>query len=189
MAVISLRVGIAVLPFVFAQSVVAAQSDKSNSSATAASGKHGDSKLICSISVKEPDRQAKQSIEVGVVVKNGTDHQLVESVVPYFMLTPLTVMAEAQRNELTYEALWDVEKGTSLPVSSTSLLDLNPGQARKFSLDIGDLLWSRVNWSVLPHSKLLKVVPAGRYSLHLELAGNGGRSLCSSKSVDVHIIR
>lgn len=182
-------VGIAVLPFVVVHSVAAKQSDKPNSAATAVPGKHDDSKLICSISVKESDRQAKQPIEVGVVVKNGTDHQLAEPVVPYFTLTPSAVMGKAQQSERTYEAFWDVEKGTTLPVSSTSLLELNPSQTRKFNLDIGDLLWSRVNWSVLPHSKLLKIVPAGRYSLHLELAGNGGRSLCSSKSVDVHIIR
>jgi hypothetical protein len=168
----------------------AAQADKGNSPATSASAqatKEGSGNLICSISVQKTEWQQPQSVEVGVVIENRADAELSVPVVPSFILKPHAATEEPQKSELSYLALWDLEKGTTLPLSATVSLQLKPGGLKKVSSDITSLLWSRINWSVLPHSKLFKVVPAGGYSLRLELTGKDGKILCSSNAVGVVI--
>jgi hypothetical protein len=168
----------------------AAQADKGNSSATSASAqaiKEGNGNLICNISVQKTEWHQPQRAEVAVVLENASGTDLSVPVVPSFILEPLAPGEEQQKSELSYLALWDLEKGTTLPLSSTVSLQLKPGDSKKATSDISNLLWSRINWSVLPHSKLFKVVPAGRYSLRLELTGGDGKTLCSSNAVDVLI--
>ncbi len=156
-------------------------------SASAQATKEGSGNLICTISVQKLEWHQPQRVEVAVVVENPSETELSVPVVPSFILKPLAPTEEQQKNELSYLALWDLEKGTTLPLSSTVSLQLKPGDSKKLTSDISDLLWSRINWSVLPHSKLFKVVPAGRYLLRLELTGNDGKTLCSSNALDIFI--
>jgi hypothetical protein len=168
----------------------AAQADKGNRPATSASAqatKEGSGNLICSISVQKTEWHQPQRVDVAVVLQNPSETELSLTVVPSFILKPLATMEEQQKSELSYLALWDMEKGTTLPLSSTVSLQLKPGDSKRVTADISSLLWSRINWSVLPHSKLFKVVPAGMYSLRFELTGKDGKTLCSSKAVDVGI--
>lgn len=168
----------------------AAQKQKVASPAASTSAqvtKEGSGNLICSLSVQKTEWQQPHSVEVGVVIENRSDAELSVPVVPSFVLKPLTATEEPQKSELSYLALWDFQKGTTLSLSATVPLQLKPGGSKKVSSDISSLLWSRMNWSVLPHSKLFKVVPAGEYSLRLELTGKGGKTLCSSNAVDVVI--
>ena len=168
----------------------AAQADKGNSPATSASAqatKEGSGNLICSISVQKNEWQQPQSVEVGVVIENRADAKLSVPVVASFILKPHAATEEPQKGELSYLALWDLGNGKTLPLSATVSLQLKPGGSKKVSSVITSLLWSRINWSVLPHSKLFEVVPAGGYSLLLELTGKDGKTLCSSNAVDVVI--
>jgi hypothetical protein len=170
--------------------VCTAQADKIRSPATSTSAqatKEGSGNLTCNIFVQKTEWQHPQPVEVGVVMENGSDAELSMRVVPYFILKPLAATEEPQKSELSYLALWDLEKGTTLPISATVSLQLKPGDSKKVSSDITNLLWSRINWSVLPHSRLFKVVPAGRYSLRLEFTERDGRTLCSSNAVSVLI--
>jgi len=146
-----------------------------------------DDSLICSISVDEIGWHEPKPVGVAVVIENRSEADVNVPVVPSFILSPLAPAMDPQKGELNYVALWDFEKGTTLSLSSTIPLQVKAGVSRKINSDIASLLWSRVNWSVLPHSKLYKVVPAGRYSLRLELTGNDGKTLCSSNAVDVTI--
>jgi hypothetical protein len=168
----------------------AAQANKGNSPATSTSTKattKSIGNLVCRISVQKAEWQQPQAVEVGLVIENRLDSQLSVSVVPSLTLKPFAAAEEPQKSELSYVALWDLDKGTTLPRSATASLQLKPGGSKKVSSDIASLLWSQINSSVLPPSKLFKVVPSGRYSLRLELIGRHGMALCSSNAVDVLI--
>ena len=138
--------------------------------------------LGCKISVQKLHWLQPESAKVAVVIENRSEAGVSVPVAPSFTLKP-----PAQPDELSYVALWDLRKGTTLPVSTTVPLELKAGQSKTIESDVSELLWSRINWSVLPHSKLYAVVPAGKYSLRLDLGGNDGRLLCSSNAVDVLI--
>ena len=168
----------------------AAQATNGNSPATLTSTKaatEGISNLVCRISVQKAEWQQPQAVEVGLVIENRLDSELSLSVVPSLTLTPFAAAEEPQKSEPSYVALWDFDKGTTLPRSATTSLQLKPGASKEVSSDIASLLWSQINSSALPHSKLFKVVPPGRYSLRLELTGRHGMALCSSNAVNVLI--
>lgn len=167
----------------------AAHAEKGNSPMTPASAqatKEGSGNLICSISVQKTEWHKPQRVEVAVVLENASEAELSVPVVPFFILEPLA-QREQQVSELSYSALWNLKIGKTLPLSSTVSLQLKPGDSRKVTSDISNLLWSRFNWSVLPHSKLFTVVPEGRYSLRLKLTESNGKTLCSSNALDVLI--
>jgi len=167
-----------------------AQADKRSSPAASPSAdatNESSGELICTISVQELEWHQPQSVDVAVIIKNRSETALSVPVVPSFILTPLAHTEEPQKGELSYLALWDLERRTTLPLSSTVSLQMKPGDSRTVTSDLASLLWSRINWSVLPHSKLFEVVPAGRYALRLELTGSNGKALCSSNAVDVLI--
>jgi hypothetical protein len=124
---------------------------------------------------------------VSVVISNRTRDEINVPVVPAFVLKPPAPTEEPLRTELSYVALWDLAKGAVLHPSSAVPLKLEPGDSKKIAVDLSTLLWSRINWSVLPHDKLSVAVPAGKYSLYMQLTGKDGETLCSSKSVDVLI--
>jgi hypothetical protein len=167
----------------------AAQANKGNSPATSPSTQattEGIGNLVCRISVQKAEWQQPQAVEVGLVIENRLDSELSLSVVPALTLTPLTA-DESQKRDVSYAALWDLDRGTTLSPSSTASLQLKAGSSKKLSSDVASLSWSRMNSSALPQSKLFKVVPPGRYSLRLELTGRHGMALCSSNAVNVLI--
>ena len=143
--------------------------------------------LVCRISVQKTEWQQLQPVEVGLVIENRLDSELSVAVVPSLRLKPLAATEEPQKGELNYLALWDLDKGTTLPLSDTVSLQLKPGSSKNVASDIASLLWSRTNGSVLPDSNLFKVVPPGSYSLRLVLTGRHGKDLCSSNAVGVLI--
>jgi hypothetical protein len=167
-----------------------AQSEKGDpptASARVQAIKEGSGTLFCNISVQKLQWKKTEPIEVAVVIENRSESELNVPVVPSFTLKPVAAADEPASSELSYLAFWDLRKGTTLPLSTTVPLQLKRGDSKSITSDIADLLWSRINWSVLPHSKLFAVVPPGGYSLHLELVGNDGKMLCSSNVVDVLI--
>lgn len=154
--------------------------------ASAKASKERNSNLDCSISAQSLEWRSPP-VEVSAVIENRSKNALGVPVVPAFVLKPSVPTEESLKAELSYQALWDLGKKTSLPVFSTVFLQLKPGDSRKITVDISKLLWSRMNSSVLPHSKLFEAVPAANYSLRLELTGKDGRVLCSSNAVDILI--
>jgi hypothetical protein len=142
--------------------------------------------LVCKISLKELQWHRSESVEMTAVIDNHSENPVRVRVVPSLTLKPLAQASNnANLDELSYIALWDIRKGASLPLSTTVQLELKTGQSSVIASDISELLWSRVNWSVLPHSKLFDVVPTGRYLLHLELGTTDGKVLCSSNPLNV----
>jgi hypothetical protein len=150
---------------------------------TLAREKSGDN-LICSISTQSP-KWRTPPVQVIVVVENRSKSALNILAVPAFVLKPLVPAEESLNAELSYLALWDMGKEVTLPLSSTVSLQLKPGESRKITQDASNLLWSRMNSSLLPHSKLFEVVPAGKYVLQLRLTGKDDRVLCSSNEVSI----
>jgi hypothetical protein len=143
--------------------------------------------LTCNIDVRTREWKHPGLIEISAEFENPSETQMDLQAVPSLILRPLVPTEEPLRTELSYRALWDLEKGKTLPVSATVPLRLKGGDSKKIAHDISKLLWSRINSALLPHSSLFKVVPAGRYSLSLELSGNDGKVLCSSNVVEVLI--
>ena len=169
---------------------LSAAQDKANSPATSTSPQattEGTANLVCRISVQKAEWQPPQAVEVGLVIENRLDSELSVSVVPSLTLKPFAALEEPHKSELSYVALWDLDKGTTLPLSATASLQLKPGSSKKVSSDIASLLWLQIKSSARPQSKLFKVVPPGRYSLHLDLTGRHGKALCSSNAVSVLI--
>jgi hypothetical protein len=166
----------------------AAQSNKGEAPAISTQiTKKGVSNLVCRISVQKTEWQQPQASEVGLVIENRLDSELSVSVVPALTLRPPATTEEPQKSELGYMALWNWDKGTTLPPSATVPLQLKSGSSKKVFSDIASLLWSRTDESAIPHSKLSAVVPPGRYSLRLVLTGRHGKALCSSNIVNVLI--
>ena len=180
-------------PFILAGLVAClcpAQATKGDSAAISTSTqvpKEGIGNLVCSISVQKTEWQGPQAVEASLVIENRLDSELSVSVVPSLTLKPLAGAEESHQSGLSYLALWDWDKGTTLSPSATVSLQLKPGSSKNASSDIASLLWSKINGSVVPHSNLFKVVPPGRYSLHLVLTGRHGKDLCSSNAVSVLI--
>ena len=143
--------------------------------------------LNCSISIQKSEWDRQHPVQVAVLIQNRSQIELNPRIVPSLELTPLKPSEEPLKGGLSYLALWNIETGAPLAPSSTITLHLAPGDSKKVTSNIATLLWSRANWSVLPHSRLFRVVPAGRYSLRLELTGSDGKPLCSSKAVAVVI--
>lgn len=156
-------------------------------STLASSTSAGGVNLTCSISVQKPGCDPQHPVQVAILIQNRSQLDLNLRTVPSFVLTPLKPAQEPLKEEMSYLALWDLETGAPLPLSSTISLHLPPGDSKRAGSDIAALLWSRVNWSGLPHSRLFRVVPAGRYSLRLELTGNDGKTLCISNEVAIVI--
>jgi hypothetical protein len=180
-------------PFILAGVVTclcAAQASQGNplASSTSTQGtREGIGNLVCTISLQQTEWQQPQVVEVGLVIENRLDSELSVSVVPSLTLKPIAATEESQKSEAGYLALWDLGKGKTLPASATSPLQLKPGDSKRVSSDIASLLWSGINASVPPQSKLFQVVPPGRYTLRLELIGRHGMPLCSSNAVNVLI--
>lgn len=149
--------------------------------------KKGGDSLICNLTLQTLEWDHSHPVEVSAMVQNTSKASLDVAVVPAFLLKPMVPDQEPLRTEFSYSALWDLEKGVSLPVSATVLLRLKPGEVRKIKVDVATLFWSRINSPVLPHLKLFNAVPTGKYSMHLELTANVGSVLCSSNVVEVVI--
>jgi hypothetical protein len=143
--------------------------------------------LTCSISVQEPEWRESQHAEVALVVENRLGAEVSMRVVPFFELEPLDAVEERRGGEFTYLALWDLEKGTTLPFDATTFLELKTGESTKITSDVASFSWTRFNSSLPPDSGLFRVVSAGKYSLRLELIGRNGRAICSSNAVDVFV--
>ncbi|HXM68679.1 MAG TPA: hypothetical protein VN911_18265 [Candidatus Acidoferrum sp.] len=151
------------------------------------SANEGSGSLICNIAVPTQEWNRPGPIELSATVENRSHTEVNVQVVPSLILRPPVPAKEPLRTELSYQALWDLEKGRALPVSATVPLRLKGGDLKKIAHDISKLLWSRNNSALLPHSSLFNAVPAGKYSLSLELNGNEGKILCSSNVIEVLI--
>lgn len=185
-----MRTVCSLLILVFSASLSIAQASRENPRGESMSSlptPEGGVKLTCSISLPKPDCDPQHPVQVAILFQNRSELDLNLGTVPSFVLAPLKPAEKPMKGEMNYLALWDLETGASLPLSATSSLHLSPRDSMRVTSDIATLLWSRVNWSSLPHSKLFEVVRAGNYSLHLELTGDDGRILCSSNEVAVVI--
>jgi hypothetical protein len=147
----------------------------------------GSGTLICNIAIRTREWNHPGPIEISAVFENRSENEMTVRAVPSLILRPPVPAEEPLRTELSYQALWDLEKEKTLPVSATVPLRLKGGDSKKIAGDISKLLWSRINSPLLPHSSLFKAVPAGRYSFSLELSGNDGNILCSSNVIEVLI--
>ena len=163
----------------------ARQETSSGASTLASATSEGSVKLTCSISVQMSEWDRQHPVQATVLIQNRSKIEFKPRIVPLLELTPPP--EEALKGELSYLALWNLETGTPLTPSSTISLHLRPGDSKKVTTDVATLLWSRTNWSVLPHSKLFRVVPPGRYSLRLGLTDSDGKTLCSSNAVPIVI--
>src|SRR5215467_15026578 len=106
----------------------AAQANNGNSPATSTQAtQEGIGNLICRISVQKTEWQQPQTVEVALVIENRLDSELSVSVVPSLTLKPFAATKEPQKSELGYVALWDLDKGTRLPLSATASLQLKSG--------------------------------------------------------------
>jgi len=144
--------------------------------------------LVCEASPVTVQWKAPQSVHVSVVVTNNSEADMESRAVPAFYLKPVELSGDANRQaELTHFAFWDTSTGAALPVSESVTLHLRPGESLKKRVDLAKLVWSRRNYSVLPHTPLFKEVPAGEYFFHSEITSTDGKGLCSSKEVKVLI--
>lgn len=132
--------------------------------------------------------KAPQSVPVSVVITNDSEADMESKAVPAFYLKPVDVAGNGNRQaELTHFAFWDTSTGAALPVSANVTLRLRPRESLKKRVDLAKLVWSRRNYSVLPHTPLFTEVPAGEYFFYSEITSTDGSGLCSSKKVKVLI--
>jgi hypothetical protein len=152
--------------------------------------------MTCSISVSKQEWQQSEPVNVNLRIENRTDSVLSIRMIPEVILKPLRAIdqrliriygEESLRDEWSYVADLDLEKETTLPFLPKFSLELKPAEAMTVNSDIAELLWIRVNQSDLPHFKLFKAVPAGKYALRFELNDKQGNSLCRSNDVEVTI--
>jgi hypothetical protein len=140
--------------------------DPPTASAPVPAIKGGSGILVCSISVQKLQWKKPEPVEVAVVIGNRSESELNVPVVPSFTLKGVAAAAKPASSELRYLAFWDLRKGATLPLSTTVPLQLNRGDSKSITSDIADLLWSRMNWSVLPIPSSLRLsLPEGTHCI------------------------
>jgi len=143
--------------------------------------------LTCSVTVPETEWQVGQPVALSATVQNATAEDVNVLAVPTFLLSPSTSSAPRVDDGRDYSALWNWRTGTTLSPFSAISLRLSAGQSITAKTDLSKLLWTRLNWSVLPNAALFKVVPAGTYLLTLKVIEKNGGVLCSSHEARVVI--
>lgn len=107
---------------------------------------------------------------VHVAIESTSSKPIAGDVHVAFTLTPAGPTA-AQGVEMGYWAPVDLESGKPYGPNQPRHLTLPPRGVIKKVLVPAKLSWARRISSIWPNRKLAEVVPAGRYTLHLEIEG------------------
>jgi hypothetical protein len=143
--------------------------------------------LVCSLSAQSPTWDKASPVEISIVIENRSDNALRMKMGRSLSLTPADLTEEPQKSELSYVALMDLPAPRSLAVSRAVPLRLGAHGREEVTVGIARLLWTRVNWSVLPHSTLFEVVPSGKYLLQFTITAHNEKDGCSSNALAVEI--